>query len=569
MTRMGNGLQSAGCEGSVHNRVTRGAILLLAFACVLLVARPATAVDVEVLGEPVRLEFTESMYLNWHGDPGNGNPSWSDYGEFINRLNVQASARKIRFGLRLDSSAFLSPPTLGERLAKANCETCIGVVRETDLRDRFQNRLFDPRKGVEKISLSYLGRDVEATLGDFYANFGRGLVLSVRKLDELGVDTTLLGGKVAWRNKYASATALAGLANVQNLDEASATAIEDPDDVIGGARIEGRLFDKVLVGVHGAGGFPLRERHQLAGVPTDRFLRYGVSVDAPKATKNLSLYAEGALRSDRVIGADTEGSALYAALTAYTGMVTWLLEAKDYRAWEPWHATIDPFSTLVFQQAPTLERVQTQLSTNSDITATRLRSDVRFGPRLTAFAAAEYGRLSPAHGIEYDLYDAYLGTQLRWQNGKSHAFPLVGYRQEVDRADGHVAERLVALEWDLAQALPRDFSVETAGMVWIRQKGLEVVPGSGDNAWNEGNAYLAGKWGSKVVVAGGYEFTSLARESLNRHNFFNASAQWNVDSQTSLRFFAGGQRPGLRCISGLCRVFPAFSGVKLEVVVRR
>jgi len=47
----------------------------------------------------------------------------------------------------------------------------------------------------EKVVLEYSGRSVEIKLGDFYISIGRGMVLSLRKLDELGIDTTLQGGR--------------------------------------------------------------------------------------------------------------------------------------------------------------------------------------------------------------------------------------------------------------------------------------------------------------------------------------------------------------------------------------
>jgi hypothetical protein len=104
--------------------------------------------------------------------------------------------------------------------------------------------------------------------------------------------------------------------------------------------------------------------------------------------------------------------------------------------------------------------------------------------------------------------------------------------------------------------------------VWFRQKGLESVPGSGDNAWREGNVYVALRWNPKLVVSAGYEFTTIAQEAANQHNFFNGQILWNITSSSSLALFAGGNRPGLKCISGVCRVFPAFEGARLELVVR-
>src|SRR5207237_432668 len=47
-----------------------------------------------------------------------------------------------------------------------------------------------------KFFLAYTSPILELTVGDFYAQLGRGLVFSSRKLDEVATDTTVRGGKV-------------------------------------------------------------------------------------------------------------------------------------------------------------------------------------------------------------------------------------------------------------------------------------------------------------------------------------------------------------------------------------
>jgi hypothetical protein len=54
-----------------------------------------------------------------------------------------------------------------------------------------------------KYYLGYTSQNLEATLGDFYAQLGRGFVLSVRKLDELASDTTVRGLRLTARTTIA------------------------------------------------------------------------------------------------------------------------------------------------------------------------------------------------------------------------------------------------------------------------------------------------------------------------------------------------------------------------------
>src|SRR5690606_3935055 len=76
-----------------------------------------------------------------------------------------------------------------------------------------------------KYALEYVTPDFDVAAGDFYAQFGRGLVLSVRKQDELSSDNTIRGlrlglqSKLAqWRVKF---TGVAGALNPLRLDASS------------------------------------------------------------------------------------------------------------------------------------------------------------------------------------------------------------------------------------------------------------------------------------------------------------------------------------------------------------
>src|SRR4029079_17190767 len=61
----------------------------------------------------------------------------------------------------------------------------------TELHSRYL-RAFYP----SKLFVGYQQPGLDLTVGDFYAQLGRGLVFSVRKIDELAVDTTVRGGKI-------------------------------------------------------------------------------------------------------------------------------------------------------------------------------------------------------------------------------------------------------------------------------------------------------------------------------------------------------------------------------------
>ena len=51
--------------------------------------------------------------------------------------------------------------------------------------------------------------------------------------------------------------------------------------------------------------------------------------------------------------------------------------------------------------------------------------------------------------------------------------------------------------------------------------------------------------------------------------YYNSgSVLYRFTNDSNLRLFVGQQRGGLRCVSGVCRVFPAFEGARAELTLR-
>jgi len=50
--------------------------------------------------------------------------------------------------------------------------------------------------------------------------------------------------------------------------------------------------------------------------------------------------------------------------------------------------------------------------------------------------------------------------------------------------------------------------------------------------------------------------------------FFNGQATYKLTSDSNVSLFVGQRRGALRCVSGVCRVFPAFEGARLDLTLR-
>ena len=213
-------------------RVVRGGLAI----SVVLFAAPALAVDVGAVGgDTVQLDGTETSIAAQHfaarSPPGQSLPqptTLEDSGWFgwINRLDSTLRWGHWTVGLRLDSAVYAERPvdmSLSEYPtdpSSPNSRKSVEQQIDVDNESRFKNSIYPA-----KLWATYSASGVEVTAGDAYAQFGRGLTLSMRKVDELGIDTTIRGGKIQITRDPISITAVAGFANPSRVDEATGRAL--------------------------------------------------------------------------------------------------------------------------------------------------------------------------------------------------------------------------------------------------------------------------------------------------------------------------------------------------------
>jgi len=75
---------------------------------------------------------------------------------------------------------------------------------------------------------------------------------------------------------------------------------------------------------------------------------------------------------------------------------------------------------------------------------------------------------------------------------------------------------------------------------------------------------------SYFSVTGTYEYSDqppLGDGYFDR-NYWAGEVLYRFTSDSYAKVFFGSTRGGLKCAGGMCRVFPAFEGVKVEVTLR-
>lgn len=614
------------------------------FAAVLTVAPGARALEPGALaGEPVSVDITEAGSLLYNFDNRNFRAGKAEtaaddrWGMFYNRLNLQASWGKWQAGLRLDAVWFFTsrsadqiaermlehrpPPLPGELRPpgddQAYYEAQRAAAETQQLDTRFQS-LFYPAKYY----LTYATPDLDATVGDVYAQLGRGLVLSARKYDEISSDVTVRGGRVTGHLREGAfrldATAVGGALNPLRIDEASGRVLT--------VRPSGRLFgrfddgltqlaeagmprprdgapttyftDRVaagqleagtrLVTVGARGAFLFRDNPSSGPVSRTDARTFGASVSLPDLGGYGAAYLEIAHQQRRSVGVGEDpepGNAIYGSVSLIEEPVTVLLEGKHYRGFYPLGANIDDtkageFRLVQYNAPPTTESIYTDTefnNFNTCVTGGRVKTDVAVSDDDTLYAWvgrydtwAEFSGFTTCDTVSENhngVWDVAVGLEKTMHRRRSRANVVLGARDDrtdVVHASNAGPTRVFYREeygrYDIIAWLTGPFSLQLQG--WHRYR---FEPQAEGEPWFEGEHLTGLQWAPRWIVAAGVEYDT--RPSVPG-SYFNGQVRYNFTSDSSLALFVGQRRGALRCVSGVCRVFPPFEGARLDVTAR-
>lgn len=602
---------------------------------------------VDVFGTPVAFDVTEASTLLYNFDNRDTRPNQvptranDDWGVFYNRINVLANGGAWQVGLRLDNAWFYRSPNATQialdlvyaRPGGVTSSTAPAYFRQkvdeagVELSNRYINWLYPA-----KYYATYQSPNLELGLGDGYVQFGRGLVLSLRKLDELASDTTLRGARATARLRSGTlglrATVVAGTLNPLRIDPASgrylgvdssvtpgfvsaleagmpravstdfapntgncatfATCSYAPDQIFGGQLEVSHKAAKIAV--QGS----LLER----GMPlANDIVRSATQMATGSASFELAdlgghgaAYLEVALQdlkpADHSAPKPDLGEALYLSVSVQAGALNLNFEGKHYRRFFPLLANVSPlrareFSTLAASAPPTTEALflDTEFENfNTCVSGGRLRGDVALSNVASAYAWAGYyesfaesaanDACKVSHDTRNRILDSAAGFELHSRDHHSKADVSVGSRfDDTDRAlatdngETHVFYREIYTRHQAALALGGPLSMELQG--WHRRR-HQVVGGPGA-PWSEGDELIGFDYAPHWSAALGFSYDTNAAVP---PTYVNGQVGYRLSSDSSVSLFVGQRRGALRCVGGVCRVFPPFEGAALDLTLR-
>ena len=610
--------------------------------CAALVSARALALEPgNLAGQPVLVDVNESSSVYYNFDNRDSKPNQvatranDNFGLVYNRLSAQATAGSLSLGVRVDNVWFYTSPNA--------TQLALDLTRDAQPSDPpayFRSKLGEA--GLElsnrfidwmypaKYYLTYSRPGLEATLGDASAQLGRGIVLSVRKRDELGSDTTIRGARLSISSRGAlrvKVTALGGELNPLRFDEASgrylgvldggdalgtvteagmprairtdfapltgdcrtsATCGYAPDRIVAG-QVE-LAGERWKLGSQGSALFRAAPLSEDVLRSAQRIVTLSQSLELARALPDLSLYGELAFQQ---LGQRTHatrfdpGYGLYLSAAYTPKNVALTLEGRHYRRLFPLAANVKlararEFSSLSYNQVPTteLEDNDTEYEgMNTCVTGARLRSDVslRSGVRaLGSFAHyltyAESGANEACVITAQQLnrvFDFSSGFAVDSSDRKRHLELVLGGRldsseRELTLAQGSSSHLFYSegyLRHQLELPLAGDFSFSLSGR-HRRRAQAEGGPGA---PWSEGEEVLGVEWAEHSSLGLGAEYDTRAGVP---HRYFNIEISHRPTPSSRIALFAGQRRGALRCVGGICRLYPPFEGVRLDLALR-
>ena len=464
----------------------------------------------------------------------------------------------------------------------------------------------------------------------------------MRKVDELGIDTTVLGAKIVANKDVFSFTLIGGLANPARVDEPTGRALFVPrplaadrfgpqplfgnDRIVGASLTAGRglpvvsstnavMLARCAPYAYGENGAikdgvldtPFGTCNEsdrgifLSSVPplgpvisSRRTINASQSIEIPNLWGHGNLYFEGAVQkrdADEVQAEHTDGNALYGAFVASGGPVTNTLEVKSYRNFYPLAASVNisrasAFANIAYSAPPTAEPIlnDTQFGFfNACVTGGRDRFDYRLTPTLLVYGTFGFfrtqseqfggqcdrlGRSTAQNPEETTNYvtDLSAGAEWRFDNDRSIAFFNVNVRND-QKANGDHYYREASGQYSITKYISGPFSFEVAGRHRYRIQDRENIreDSFAGEPWWQGEHQNALKIAPKWILSQGVEYTTFV--GLPTY-YLNGGILYRFTSESNIRIYAGQNRGGLRCVSGICRIFPAFSGGRVELTIR-
>jgi hypothetical protein len=551
----------------------------------------------------VTIRGTETFIAEYIGDNGETNEGTygedDDYLALRNILYFEATSAMVDAGLRADLALFQGPP-----LHVPWTSFVPGGSGYTTLD-------YDNDFRIERVHGTVRLGKLAATVGDFYVSFGRGIALSLIKLDDVGVDNCLRGMRLEYQQpRRFKVVAVAGVVNALNIEPVTREVLrDDPLDRLAGVRAEWQLHDALLLGAHVVHLNPRFDREAeidpnrlwVDRSPGVRLTSAGASAEAHLGGLHLTIEGNGQVHDNTLPPQgqpdvmNEPGMAWFLEVGYDLPPVTLKLEGIYYDRWlmeggmRGAAPNLGVTSPLAYHHMPTLEPVWMLVKSLGNAYGGRagvgaylakVRTDLNFSTAVLQYRGGLLPQGNwddhPPTLVVHPILKARAevgqrGIAISAQGGAR--FEHTGSPAPEEEDSGH----LWHLGLDFSVPLSHPHSIEAKAE--LRRHGLHVTEGQ-DPYWVTLES-LSYEWSRAFGLTVAHEFSDQTKGVRGEIGDFTLPlpaqhylwAMASVHGRGSLdgltaRLSGGSQRGGIKCAGGICRAYPDSVGAKLEVVYR-
>jgi hypothetical protein len=516
--------------------------------------------------------FTETMTFSWHGNNMDGREYNDDYFDIKNRLNIQFTEKMIETLLRLDTMTMFDydgktpkAPAGREYTDDYRLERITGILKPA------------PR--------------LKVTLGDTYAQLGNGILLSLRKIDELGMETTLRGVKIDYEPSIVSLSLMGGVTNTNNVDQQDNYFYEDPMDRIAAAQVAVRPHPRMKIQAQGLflNWTEVKTGETLSPMAYGGGLllwgnlwpgRITAEAESDVLWREKVAFVDG---PDPGWGTEPfRGQAVYLKMHGIFGRLSLLLEGKYYENFLVTGSEFTDDNPITYNQPPTAERYDQEVNSNLSVYGGRLKADVKVLEDFIVYANLSAGDYVPltefaeGNGENRKAWyiHAYGGMKMFFNSGLSELSVSGGWRREMEprfvpgqeEPEGwtrhmhiyHVEAKAVfyiAEGWSVRYSILHE--------TWGKKLATEYHP------WSRGTQILGVDLAGVMSLNAAFEYdTEFLKMPFDRNLYGWWEARVYPMQNLIVGVKAGMERGGLKCVSGICKRVPPFTGLLLSVIYR-
>jgi hypothetical protein len=439
---------------------------------------------------------------------------------------------------------------------------------------------------LEKVSLKgkFKNYGMDFVIGDYHISQGKGIALSINKQDDLGIDTTLRGINTNFKYKPLKFNVFAGLVNNTNIDNTNNEIYGDKDDFIAGSSIEMEILKKTFILSANYNFIRFKEQSftdenpKPQGYEAHKLHVFGGNLQY-NFSDNIKFYFEYDKIIDDFYLENAKKDNPYAIYASFYWALKRLVLTQEFKRYKDfqigfktdvynssWNYALD---SIFYNSPPTLERQGEKIKDIAgDIWGIRTNLKYKLTDNLKPYLNYLYS-MSYSHK-DRRAHHFYIGSEYYFNNLKSKIDLSLSVRFENDEIYDEASksddtDNYYGFEFDSGFYINSFISFDLKGHYHKMEKSIinENRTDNFDDFELQATIILF----KNLFLSYLYNKYNFTQEVGDKHDYNAFDLKYKFMGENYLKLFYGSIRGGIKCVGGVCKDYPEFNGIKVEVLL--